>query len=103
MHVTRSFFLIALLSVLLPSGVIPAERMAMAASRPFVSNLRAMSHAARSVARDTRRQVAVRPVRGVYLIPARRPKALSVIHQDTLLPDRPLWRPSNFRGPPRLA
>jgi hypothetical protein len=104
--VSRHLFLIALLSVLLPGGLLPQElsqdRTADAA-RPFVVALRAMPGAARAASRTMRKSVVARPVRGVYMIPSRQPKALSALRPADPLPDRLLWRPSSLRAPPALA
>jgi len=100
--VTRHIFLIALLSVLLPGTVLPGSRDAVA-PRPFVTSLRAMPGAGRTMARIMRRVSECRPVRGVYIIPARRPKATVAFRSDVPLQDRLVLRPTGLRAPPLFA
>lgn len=100
---TRHLFLIALLTVLLPAGVSPAHRMDALEARPFVAALRAQPCAQRGITRTERRMVAAQPVRGVFLIPARRPKVLFPFQPNTRLPNRATPRAVLLRAPPTLA
>lgn len=103
---TRHLFLIALLSVLLPGGILPQDLpndRRFDAAPPFVAALRAMPGAARAASRTLRKSVVARPVSGVYMIAARQPKALFALRSDVPLPGRLLWRASGLRAPPALA
>jgi hypothetical protein len=100
--VRRHLFLIALLSVLLPGTVLHGSRDSVAPP-PFVSSLRAMPGAGRAMARTQRSVTACRPVRGVYIVPARRPKATIAFREDTPLQDRILERPTGLRAPPAIG
>jgi hypothetical protein len=100
--VTRHFFLIALLSVLLPGTVLPVSRDAIA-PRPFVSSLRSMPGAGRAMARTLKRSVAGQPVRGEYIVAARTPKAALPPPETTSLPDRFTPTPVGLRAPPAFA
>jgi len=91
--------------VLLPGGVLPQElsQDRTAEARPFVVELRGLPGAARAASRNVRKTVVARPVRGVYLIPARQPKSLFGPIAESSPPGRLLWRPSSLRAPPAFA
>lgn len=98
---SRRFFLIAFLTVLLPGSAMAADQR-MVPPPAFVTALRAMPGAGRLASRSLRKMTAARPVRGVYLLPARQPKALRP-PANLLLPARVLWRSPGLRAPPALA
>jgi hypothetical protein len=100
--VSRHFFLIAFLTVLLPGSAMATDH-AMVPPPAFVTALRAMPGAGRAASRSLRKMVAARPVRGVYLVPARQPKSLRSPWANTALPERALWRAAGLRAPPTLA
>jgi hypothetical protein len=70
---------------------------------PFVTALQTMPGAGRAASRSLRKAAATRPVRGVYMVPARQPKALSAPWANTTLPLRVLWRAAGLRAPPSPA
>ncbi|HEY3267833.1 MAG TPA: hypothetical protein VGM37_12960 [Armatimonadota bacterium] len=100
---SRHFFLIALLSVLLPAGVSPARHADLVAPQPYVAALRDHPCAQRCITRGERRLTAARPVRGVYLTPGRRPSALTPFRPDSRLPALATPRTPLLRAPPSLA
>jgi len=89
--------------VLLPGGILPGDlpdHRRSDAAPPFVAALRAMPGAARAASRSLRKTVVARPVRGLYLVPARQPAALFALRSDDPAPARPTWPPSALRAPP---
>lgn len=97
---SRHFFLIAFLTVLLPGSAMAADQR-MVPPPAFVTALRAMPGAGRAASRSMRKIVAARPVRGVYLVPARQPKALRPPAEHVHLPAPA--RTAGLRAPPALA
>jgi hypothetical protein len=90
------------LTVLLPGSAMAADR-SLPAPPPFVTALRAMPGAGRAASRSMRKIVATRPVRGVYMVPARHPKSLYSPWANTALARRILWPSAGLRAPPLFA